>query len=217
VAYSDTIGDNAYLLKRTLGGIAEFKGRSRRTEVIYYWIATVLISVVVAMVRVTLAGFESTIWLDVVLQLVLVIPMFSLFVRRLHDQNRSGWWGLLLPLALLLSIPEKLNEVRGDLQAMLVQKISVMAISLDLLCLAILVLFLWPGTDGPNRFGSDPRLEEKIAFDPKEATSSAQAGSASVSGAMPFSASSRIASSFLCRCVRPIPRSTLSALVNWMF
>jgi uncharacterized membrane protein YhaH (DUF805 family) len=160
VAYSDTVGDNAYLLKRTIFGIREFAGRSRRTEVIYYWIATVLIGVVVGFTRVTLVRFQSMMWLDVLLQLVFVVPMFALFVRRLHDQNRSGWWGLLLPLALVLSIPERLNEVRGDVGAILAQKISFTAIALDLVCIAILVLLLWPGTDGPNEFGPDPRLEE---------------------------------------------------------
>jgi hypothetical protein len=33
---------------------------------------------------------------------------------------------------------------------------------------------------------------------------------------MPFSANSFFAFSFLAKCVRPIPRSTLGALVNWM-
>ena len=160
VAYSDTIGDNAYLLKRTVLGTTDFTGRSRRTEVIYYWIATVLIGVVIGFTRVMFAPFQSMMWLDVVLQLVFVVPMFALFVRRLHDQNRSGWWGLLLPLVLVLSIPERLNEIRGDVAAVLAQKTSLTAIALDLVCIAIIVLLLWPGTDGANRFGPDPRLEE---------------------------------------------------------
>jgi uncharacterized membrane protein YhaH (DUF805 family) len=159
LAYSDTIGDNAYLLKRTLRGVGDFKGRSRRTEVIYYWIATVLIGVTIGFVRVTLAPFQSMIWLDVLTQAIFVIPMFALFVRRLHDQGRSGWWGLLLPVALLLSIPERLNEIRGDVGEILAQKTSLTAIALDLIAIAILVLFLWPGTAGPNRFGPDPRLK----------------------------------------------------------
>lgn len=160
MAYSDTVGDNAYLLKRTIYGAADFTGRSRRTEVVYYWIATILLAVVVGFTRAMLLPFQSTMWFDVLLQLVFVVPMFALFVRRLHDQNRSGWWGLLLPLALFLSIPERLNEVRGDVGAILGQKNSLTAIALDLVCIAILVMFLWPGTDGPNRFGPDPRLEE---------------------------------------------------------
>src|SRR6266404_6121391 len=36
------------------------------------------------------------------------------------------------------------------------------------------------------------------------------------SGAMPFSVSSLIAFWFFARWVRPMPRSTLAALVNWM-
>ena len=36
------------------------------------------------------------------------------------------------------------------------------------------------------------------------------------SSAMPFSASSFFALSFLPRCIRPMPRSTLGALVNWI-
>ena len=36
------------------------------------------------------------------------------------------------------------------------------------------------------------------------------------SSAMPFSANSFFAFSFLAKCIRPIPRSTLGALVNWM-
>jgi hypothetical protein len=35
------------------------------------------------------------------------------------------------------------------------------------------------------------------------------------SGAMPFSANSFFAFSFLAKCDRPMPRSTLGALVNW--
>jgi uncharacterized membrane protein YhaH (DUF805 family) len=161
MAYSDTVGDNAYLLKRTILGTFDFAGRSRRTEVIYYWVATVLIGVTLGFARVMLAPFQSLMWFDVLLKLVFVIPMFALFVRRLHDQGRSGWWGLLLPLALILSIPQRANEIRGDVGALIAQKTSVTAVAMDLVCIAILVLLLWPGTDGPNRYGPDPRIEER--------------------------------------------------------
>jgi hypothetical protein len=36
------------------------------------------------------------------------------------------------------------------------------------------------------------------------------------SRAMPFSANSFLAFSFLVKCIRPMPRSTLGALVNWI-
>jgi uncharacterized membrane protein YhaH (DUF805 family) len=160
VAYSDTVGDNAYLLKKTLRGVMDFAGRSRRTEVIYYWIATALFGVVVSFGIMLLAPFESLIRMEALLQAALAIPMFALLVRRLHDQNRSGWWGLLLPLALVLSVREKTAEVQGNSGALLAEKTSATAVALDLVYLAVLVLFLWPGTEGPNQFGPDPRLEE---------------------------------------------------------
>lgn len=135
-------------------------GRSRRKEAIYYWIATAFIGYTLDAAWIVFAPYQSMVWFDVLLQLIFVIPMFALFVRRLHDQNRSGWWGLLLPLAFMVSIPESVKEARGELEAMLVLKTSPTAIAVDLLYITILVLFLWPGTAGPNQFGSDPRLQE---------------------------------------------------------
>jgi uncharacterized membrane protein YhaH (DUF805 family) len=102
-----------------------------------------------------LAPFQSMMWLGVLLRLVYVIPMFALFVRRLHDQNRSGWWGLLLPLALLLSIPGN-----SAFDGIIPQTPSPYGIALEIVCIAVLVLFLLPGTVGSNRFGLDPRLEQ---------------------------------------------------------
>ena len=66
--------------------------------------------------------------------------------------------GTAVPFALLLW--ERQSQMRGDADEILAQKTSVTAIVLDLVGIAILVLFLWPGTAGPNRFGADPRLAE---------------------------------------------------------
>jgi uncharacterized membrane protein YhaH (DUF805 family) len=159
VAYGDSIADNEHLLKKTIRGVAEFTGRSRRKEVVYYWIATAIIGYTLDATWIILATYQSIVWLEL-LQLVFILPMFALFVRRLHDQNRSGWWGLMLPLAFVFSIPDRVKEARGEIEAMLVLKTSPTAIALDLLYITILVLFLWPGTAGPNQFGSDPRLQE---------------------------------------------------------
>jgi uncharacterized membrane protein YhaH (DUF805 family) len=63
-------------------------------------------------------------------------------------------------LALVLSVREKTAEVQGNSGALLAEKTSATAVALDLVYLAVLVLFLWPGTEGPNQFGPDPRLEE---------------------------------------------------------
>jgi uncharacterized membrane protein YhaH (DUF805 family) len=61
-----------------------------------------------------------------ILVLLCMIPGFSLHVRRLHDQNRSGWW------ILLSAIPFVGHFI-------------------------MLMLMLWSGTPGDNRFGNNPR------------------------------------------------------------
>ena len=160
MAYRDTVGDNAYLLARTLRGVTDFSGRSRRTEIIYYWIMCALIGVVIGFVLVTGAPFETIISFDTGLRALFTIPMFALFVRRLHDQDRSGWWGLILPLAFLSTVPRVLMEAHGDVQEIIAYKTTPTALLSDVLWLATLVLCFLPGTNGPNRFGPDPRLEE---------------------------------------------------------
>lgn len=161
MAYSDSIGNNAHLLKRTVVGFTDFSGRSRRTEVIYYWIASILLGVTLQFAMTTAASIETSLLFGETLQLVLMVPMFALFVRRLHDQGRSGWWGILLPLSLLLNIPALEAEIHGDLAEIIAQKITPLGISAGICGLAVFVLCLLPETERANRDGPDPRLEER--------------------------------------------------------
>lgn len=160
MAYSDSVGNNAQLLRRTVTGVTDFSGRSRRTEVIYYWIASTLVSVALNFAVSTVVSFETLVLFGNALQLVLLIPVFALFVRRVHDQNRSGWWGLLLPLSVLLSVPRIVAELDGDVHTIIAQKTTPVGIAMGLCAIAIFVLCLLPGTEGANRYGPDPRLEE---------------------------------------------------------
>jgi uncharacterized membrane protein YhaH (DUF805 family) len=127
--------------------------------VVYYWIASALLGVVLNFTVGTVAP-RTALTFGNLLQFVLVLPMFALFVRRLHDQGKSGWWGLLLPLSLLLGIPRVVTEVRGDVVEIIVERSTPISLAADLCALAAFVLCLWRGTDGTNRYGPDPRLEE---------------------------------------------------------
>ena len=127
---------------------------------IYYWIASALIAVVIDFGVGTVAPFETSSTITNALQLVLTIPMFALFVRRLHDQNKSGWWGVLLPLSVLLSMPHMVAEASGNVDAIIAQKTTVVGIAAGLCGLAVFVLCLLPGSVEANRYGPDPRLEQ---------------------------------------------------------
>ena len=80
-----------------------FSGRARRKE---YWMFT-LINVIVFMVfMVSIVGLREKgesapvsaagLTLIVFYYLFTIIPSLSLCVRRFHDQDRSGWFALLL-------------------------------------------------------------------------------------------------------------------------
>ena len=114
---------------------ADFEGRSCRKE---YWMFT-LLSVIVAMVAVTLMGMGGLMmtdvsvgplfWLGAALIVIWglgsIIPSIALQVRRFHDQDRSGW------MVLLGFIP----YVGG---------------------IVVFVFMCLSGTRGANRFGPDP-------------------------------------------------------------
>ncbi|MDN5089854.1 DUF805 domain-containing protein [Aliarcobacter butzleri] len=73
------------------GKFADFNGRAKRSE---YW-TFVLINAIVSF----LLSFISP-EIGAIFGLLATIPHISVSVRRLHDINLSGWWGLLfIPIA----------------------------------------------------------------------------------------------------------------------
>lgn len=82
---------------RTVLGAFVFTGRSRRLDIAYYWLASMLLNAVFHFVATSLGEWDSRLVGGLVAEGVLTLPFFALFARRLHDQGRSGWWALLLP------------------------------------------------------------------------------------------------------------------------
>ena len=153
----DSSGDNRRLLKRTLVGTLDLSGRSRRTELVYYVIACALAGVVLGFAVSTMFGFKQGIIASSVIRLALTIPVFALIVRRLHDQDRTGWW-VVLPLVLFVGgIARDVRFIGDPFHS--VAPVLVILLGLALQIAALVLVFL-PGTAGPNRFGADPRLEE---------------------------------------------------------
>ena len=75
-------------------------GRSRRAEFWWYFLANLIISVVLNI----LVGIASIfIVLYVIYSLAVLIPGLAVGIRRLHDTDRSGWW-LLIALIPIVGI-----------------------------------------------------------------------------------------------------------------
>lgn len=68
-----------------------FSGRSTRRD---YWMA-VLFNIIFAIVIGIVAGIIEMPLLSLIYSLAVIIPGWTLGVRRLHDINKSGWFLLL--------------------------------------------------------------------------------------------------------------------------
>ena len=164
--------DAAYslsLVKRAFLGLTSFQGRSRRSEFLYYWIAMLLAGVFIQALVFLLALLAESAGAGEIAALVgtlivalsrllLFLPVFALFARRLHDQDLNAW-GLviLLPVVLLNLYDVAYYMLTGEIAP------EVSGWLLALLIMSALALFGFaaaPDTKGPNSFGPDPRADD---------------------------------------------------------
>jgi|SRR6185369_2962339 len=71
---------------------AVFTGRATRAEYWYFFVATIIASIIVSIVQ-SILGVGNL--LGIVYSLATLLPGFGVGIRRLHDTGRSGWWTLL--------------------------------------------------------------------------------------------------------------------------
>jgi len=77
-----------------------FSGRASRSELWYWILFFVLVSIVTANIDLGILSSKSgpitSIW-----SLVTLLPSLAIGVRRLHDTDRRGWWWLLVYIPLV--------------------------------------------------------------------------------------------------------------------
>ncbi|SDA18095.1 Uncharacterized membrane protein YhaH, DUF805 family [Methylobacterium sp. UNC378MF] len=75
---------------------ANFSGRASRSDYWYYVLIYVVICFLAGFGDGFIHGFfrthENPNILSAIVHLVHFVPSLSIFVRRLHDTDRSGWW-----------------------------------------------------------------------------------------------------------------------------
>lgn len=75
---------------------ADFNGRARRKEFWYFSLFSSIIGLLTIiiddLIGTTSHGFGL---LSIVYDLAIFLPAIGVYVRRLHDTNRSGWWVLI--------------------------------------------------------------------------------------------------------------------------
>lgn len=145
-----------------------FRGRARRSEYWYLVLFGILLAIpagiVDTMIDVSSGRTTGGRPLSGLLSLVLFLPRLSVAVRRLHDVNYSGWFigGLFIALTVIVGMFVGLfmGKPRGaepDFGTPLGIAVIVGFIGLFVWAIWLFVLTLLRGTDGPNKYGEDPK------------------------------------------------------------
>jgi uncharacterized membrane protein YhaH (DUF805 family) len=147
-------------LGRTIGRTFVFSGRARRLDMGYYWIAYTLVAAIGRHAVQPTLDWYSGVMASQAIQLIAAIPGFALFARRLHDQGRSGWWTLALPPLVAANIWEHLSVTVHAFDPawpdLGMWKLILLPLALGAFAVAII-----EGDVGPNRYGPDPRQDER--------------------------------------------------------
>lgn len=150
------------LALQTLRKSFDFSGRATRSEFAAYYLAVLLVGVVIGVPALFLVEFETRQIIDEAYGWITGFPFIALMVRRLHDQNRTGRW-VLLPLAVvayntafrLLALSLGIQEAFELRRA-----IGYTDWLLMLIAMGTFAAILVEGDKGANRYGPNPRLDD---------------------------------------------------------
>ena len=95
-----------------------FSGRARRSEFWYFYLFTILLSIVASILQRAMTNSTNGI-VTAIVGLAIVLPSLAVAVRRLHDTSRSGWWlliGLIPVVGTIILIVFWVQDSHGDNQ-----------------------------------------------------------------------------------------------------
>ena len=142
------------------------KGRINRLAffiwmALYYVFAIILVFILLLVFNGDSLDFppENLKHIEVIIPLAMVWAIYLLWgwmciantVKRLHDMNLRGWWIFAPALVYILFLVISKTISSSTL-------LTLISVVLFLVCLfALIVIYFIKGTEGVNRFGSDPR------------------------------------------------------------
>lgn len=154
-------------------------GRIRRWTFFYFVPPIILVALplYVGLAKLLASSFDIPIWSSssgrsmaaghvagIAALIVLVLAgstLIPLLIKRLHDCNLAGWWLIPVALPVVLNAAGWAAGFNGTSEQPTlfgeILRLSIIA------TLGLIPIALWPGTQGANRFGPDPRITIDIA------------------------------------------------------
>ena len=85
-------------VKTCFSKYATFSGRASRSEYWFFYLFTIIASIVTWVIDTMLLGYsaENTGAISLIFQIIIILPSIAVGARRLHDIGKSGWWQLLI-------------------------------------------------------------------------------------------------------------------------
>jgi uncharacterized membrane protein YhaH (DUF805 family) len=167
VPYRSPLEETPENLKRTILGTFDFRGRSTRTELFTFMFISQFAAGIVGLILIgpaSGADFETPDRIRLAVRLLFGLPFIALLVRRLHDQDRTGWWALLLVAGLVLMVVKE-SWMRGGPGIVFRPTPWWLDAAMLVLIVGLWIFSLWPPSDETNRFGPNPRFDEEPAAD----------------------------------------------------
>tara|TARA_B100000029_G_scaffold188698_2_gene186359 strand:- start:1339 stop:1908 length:570 start_codon:yes stop_codon:yes gene_type:complete len=137
----------------------DFRGRSTRAEFWWWQLFGILVSIFLAIVDAISFGAESSGPLQSLFGLATLIPGLALYVRRLHDIGKTGWWALWFFLiyifaVVLITVGIVFLFTEFNLHVLIGTLILVSGMIVFLSALVVGIIWaVRKGDEGENRFG----------------------------------------------------------------
>ncbi|WP_034387953.1 DUF805 domain-containing protein [Hellea balneolensis] len=142
------------------------RGRARRSEYWWFYLFTILLSLVTGFIDGILGlGTDDIGVLSTIAALVTFIPTITAQVRRLHDTGRSGWWvggafiaALLIGLLVSVFALSSLGGV-GSNTAPLGILVIILGIGVLVYGVVMLIFLCQDSHPGDNVYGPSPKYD----------------------------------------------------------
>lgn len=143
---------------------ADYSGRSSRTELFAYWLMTFLaggaLLIAAALVEFIFGmsnGPSRALMLGY--QTIITFPLVALWVRRLHDQGRTGLWVLTIVSGAIVGTVKHYATLTWNFDLLFDPLLGKLNLAAFLLALPAIVFLFWPGNEDANRYGPNPRYD----------------------------------------------------------